>query len=49
MDRRDCGLLEELRERVARECAQGGPSGIARAETVIPRTDPLAWLRAQRG
>ena len=49
MDRRDCGLLKELRERVARECAQGGPSGIARVETVIPCTDPLAWLRAQDG
>ncbi|MCY4487074.1 MAG: isochorismate synthase [Deltaproteobacteria bacterium] len=47
MDRRDCGLLEELRERVARECVRGGPTGIARVETVIPCTDPLAWLRAQ--
>ena len=47
MDRRDCGLLKELRERVVRECARGEPSGIVRVETVIPCTDPLAWLRAQ--
>ncbi len=47
MDRRDYGLTEKLREKVARECAQGAPSGIARVETVVPCTDPLAWLRAQ--
>lgn len=47
MDRRDYGLTETLREKVARECAQGGPSGIARVEALIPCTDPLAWLRAQ--
>ncbi|MDE0342298.1 MAG: isochorismate synthase [Deltaproteobacteria bacterium] len=40
-------MTEILRDRVARECAQGGPSGIARVETVIPCTDPLGWLRAQ--
>ncbi|MDE0028129.1 MAG: isochorismate synthase [Deltaproteobacteria bacterium] len=42
-------MTETLRQRVARECAQGGPSGIARVEAVIPCTDPLSWLRAQDG
>lgn len=47
MNRRDYGVTGELRKKVARELAEGGPSGIARVETVIPYTDPLAWLRAQ--
>ncbi len=47
MDRKGYGLTEGLRERVAWECARGAPSGIARVESVIPCTDPLAWLRAQ--
>ncbi len=36
-----------LREIVRRECSRGGPPGIVRVETVIPRIDALAWLRAQ--
>ena len=36
-----------MREVIRRECSQSGPSGIVRVETVIPRADALAWLRAQ--
>ena len=36
-----------MRDAIRRECSQGGPSGIVRVETVIPRTDALVWLRAQ--
>ncbi len=36
-----------LREIVRRESSGGGPRGIVRVETVIPRIDALAWLRAQ--
>ncbi len=36
-----------LWETVRRECSRGGPPGIVRVETVIPRIDALAWLRAQ--
>ncbi len=36
-----------LREIVGRECSRGGPPGIVRVETVLPRIDALAWLRAQ--
>ena len=46
-DRKGCDLREELREVLRRECAYGGLGGIVRVETVIPRKDALAWLRAQ--
>ena len=36
-----------LRELIRRDCSRSGSPGIARVETVIPRTDALAWLRAQ--
>ena len=36
-----------MRDAIRRECSQSGSSGIVRVETVIPRTDALAWLRAQ--
>ena len=47
MDRSGHNLSERLREVIDRECTRNGPDGIVRAETVIPRTDALAWLRAQ--
>lgn len=47
MDRRDYGVTGRLREKVSRELAREGPSGIARVECAIPWTDPLAWLQAQ--
>ncbi len=36
-----------MRDAIRRECSRSSPSGIVRVETVIPRTDALAWLRAQ--
>ena len=36
-----------MRDAIRRECSQSGSSGIVRVKTVIPRTDALAWLRAQ--
>ena len=47
MDRTADCVAERLREAIDRECAGNGPDGIARAEIVIPRTDALAWFRAQ--
>lgn len=40
-------LREGLRDRIRRECSRSGAGAIVRAETVIPRTDALTWLRAQ--
>ncbi len=36
-----------MREAIERECSRLGPPGIVRVETVIPRTEALAWLGAQ--
>ena len=36
-----------MRDAIRRECSRSSPSGIVRVETVIPRTDALAWLWAQ--
>ena len=47
MDGSGHNFSERLREAIARECARNGPGGIVRAETTIPRTNALAWLRAQ--
>lgn len=38
---------ERLPELIRREFSRSGPPGIVRVETVVPRTDALAWLRAQ--
>ena len=36
-----------MRELILPECSRSGPAGIVRVEMVIPRTDAVAWLRAQ--
>ena len=46
-DRRGDDFSARLRELIRRDYARSGPPGIVRVETVIPRTDALAWLRAQ--
>ena len=47
MDRRAYNLLAGMRELILPECSRSGPAGIIRVEMVIPRTDAVAWLRAQ--
>ena len=46
MGRRANSLPDRIKEAIHRGWSRSEPGGIARVETVIPRTDALAWLRA---